>query len=201
MSRAMATARSTTSALGCPGVSAASTGAVMGLPCSVRRVVASGTPRFRTAGNTEERWECAGEASGRVSYSASTYTPVAMPIYEYRRPDGTTFEVIQKFSDDPLAVDPESGVPVERVLSAPAIHFKGSGFHNTDYGTRRRNREKAAQEGGSSSSGESSSSSGSSSSSSDSSGSSSGSGSGSSSSSSSSDSGGSSSGSSSTKSD
>lgn len=74
-----------------------------------------------------------------------------MPIYEYRRPDGTTFEVIQKFSDDPLTVDPETGVPVERVLSAPAIHFKGSGFHNTDYGTRRRNREKASQEGGSSS--------------------------------------------------
>jgi putative FmdB family regulatory protein len=74
-----------------------------------------------------------------------------MPIYEYRRPDGTTFEVIQKFSDDPLTVDPETGVPVERVLSAPAIHFKGSGFHNTDYGTRRRNREKASQESGSSS--------------------------------------------------
>ncbi len=67
-----------------------------------------------------------------------------MPIYEYRRPDGTTFEVIQKFSDDALTVDPETGVPVERVLSAPAIHFKGSGFHNTDYGTKRRNREKAA---------------------------------------------------------
>lgn len=69
-----------------------------------------------------------------------------MPIYEYRRPDGTTFEVMQKFSDDPLTTDPETGVPVERVLSAPAIHFKGSGFHNTDYGTRRRNREKAQGE-------------------------------------------------------
>lgn len=77
-----------------------------------------------------------------------------MPIYEYRRPDGTTFDVIQKFSDDPLTVDPETGVPVERVLSAPAIHFKGSGFHNTDYGTKKRNREKAA---GSSASSESSS--------------------------------------------
>lgn len=64
-----------------------------------------------------------------------------MPIYEYRRPDGTTFEVLQKFSDDALTTDPETGVPVERVLHAPAIHFKGSGFHNTDYGTKRRNRE------------------------------------------------------------
>lgn len=64
-----------------------------------------------------------------------------MPIYEYRRPDGSTFEVLQSFADDALTVDPDSGVPVERVLHAPAIHFKGKGFHNTDYGTRRRNRE------------------------------------------------------------
>lgn len=61
-----------------------------------------------------------------------------MPIYEYRRPDGTTFDVLQKFSDDALTHDPETGVPVQRVLSAPAIHFKGSGFHNTDYGTKKR---------------------------------------------------------------
>ena len=65
-----------------------------------------------------------------------------MPIYEYRRPDGTTFEVLQRMSDDPLTEDPETGVPVERVFRPPAIHFKGSGFHNTDYGTRKRNREK-----------------------------------------------------------
>jgi putative FmdB family regulatory protein len=68
-----------------------------------------------------------------------------MPIYEYRRPDGTTFEVMQKFSDEPLTTDPETGVPVERVFRPPAIHFKGKGFHNTDYGTRKRNREKAAE--------------------------------------------------------
>lgn len=61
-----------------------------------------------------------------------------MPIYEYRRPDGTTFDVLQKFSDEALTHDPETGVPVQRVLSAPAIHFKGSGFHNTDYGTKKR---------------------------------------------------------------
>jgi len=67
-----------------------------------------------------------------------------MPIYEYRRPDGSTFEIVQSFSDDPLTVDPESGVPVERVLHPPAVHFKGSGFYNTDYGTRSRQRETAA---------------------------------------------------------
>lgn len=67
-----------------------------------------------------------------------------MPIYEYRRPDGSTFEIVQSFSDDPLTHDPDTGVPVERVLHAPAVHFKGKGFYNTDYGTRKRQRENAA---------------------------------------------------------
>ena len=72
-----------------------------------------------------------------------------MPIYEYRRPDGTTFDVMQSFADDALTHDPESGVPVAKVFHAPAIHFKGKGFHNTDYGTKRRNREleKSASDG------------------------------------------------------
>ncbi len=72
-----------------------------------------------------------------------------MPIYEYRRPDGSTFEIEQRMSEDALTEDPETGVPVERVLHPVAIHFKGKGFHNTDYGTRRRNREleKSAREG------------------------------------------------------
>jgi putative FmdB family regulatory protein len=75
-----------------------------------------------------------------------------MPIYEYRRADGTTFEVLQSFSDDALTHDPETGQTVERVLHAPAVHFKGSGFYNTDYGTRKRAREmKSSAEGGSSS--------------------------------------------------
>jgi putative FmdB family regulatory protein len=67
-----------------------------------------------------------------------------MPIYEYRRPDGSTFEVLQSFSEDPLTKDPETGVKVQRVLHAPAVHFKGKGFYNTDYGTRKRQRETAA---------------------------------------------------------
>ena len=65
---------------------------------------------------------------------------MGVPFYEYRRPDGTTFEVMQKMSDDPLTHDPETGVPVERVFSPIAIHFKGKGFYNTDYGTKKRNR-------------------------------------------------------------
>jgi putative FmdB family regulatory protein len=67
-----------------------------------------------------------------------------MPIYEYRRPDGSTFELLQSFSDEPLTKDPETGVKVQRVLHAPAVHFKGKGFYNTDYGTRKRQRENAA---------------------------------------------------------
>ena len=67
-----------------------------------------------------------------------------MPIYEYRRPDGSTFEIQQSFTDEALKKDPETGVPVQRVLHAPAVHFKGKGFYNTDYGTRNRERETAA---------------------------------------------------------
>ena len=74
-----------------------------------------------------------------------------MPIYEYRRPDGTTFEIQQSFSDETLTHDPETGVEVKRVLHAPAVHFKGKGFYNTDYGTRKRQRENAANAEGSSS--------------------------------------------------
>ncbi|HTQ68710.1 MAG TPA: zinc ribbon domain-containing protein [Solirubrobacteraceae bacterium] len=74
-----------------------------------------------------------------------------MPIYEYRRPDGTTFEIQQSFSDDALTTDPETGVPVERVLHAPAVHFKGKGFYNTDYG--KRNRGRSSSDGDSSDSG------------------------------------------------
>ncbi|HEY5143343.1 MAG TPA: hypothetical protein VII98_07570 [Solirubrobacteraceae bacterium] len=72
-----------------------------------------------------------------------------MPIYEYRRPDGSTFEVMQSIHDDTLTVDPETGVPITRVFHPVAVHFKGKGFHNTDYGTKRRNREleRSASEG------------------------------------------------------
>jgi putative FmdB family regulatory protein len=64
-----------------------------------------------------------------------------MPIYEYRRADGTTFELLQSITAEPLTVDPDTGQTVERVLHAPAVHFKGSGFYNTDYGTKKRARE------------------------------------------------------------
>lgn len=71
-----------------------------------------------------------------------------MPIYEYRCRKGHTFEVMQRFSDDPITTCEVCGAPVERVYHPVAVHFKGSGFYNTDYGTRKRAREmKDAKEG------------------------------------------------------
>jgi putative FmdB family regulatory protein len=61
-----------------------------------------------------------------------------VPIYEYRCDNGHQFEVMQRMSDDPLTECQVCGAHASRVLFAPAIHFKGTGFHNTDYGTRRR---------------------------------------------------------------
>ena len=85
-----------------------------------------------------------------------------MPIYEYRCENGHLFEVIQSMSEEALTECTECGAPVRKVLHSPAIHFKGSGFHNTDYGTRKGNKAKVAaesskKESGSSDSGSSSS--------------------------------------------
>ncbi len=57
-----------------------------------------------------------------------------MPMYEYLcKQCGKQFEIIQKFSDEPLTTHPDCGGPVERLLSAPALQFKGSGWYITDY--------------------------------------------------------------------
>jgi putative FmdB family regulatory protein len=72
-----------------------------------------------------------------------------MPIYEYKCENGHVFEAIQKLTDEPLRKCEECGAPAARVLSAPAIHFKGSGFHNTDYGTRKGGVAGGSSDGGS----------------------------------------------------
>ena len=61
-----------------------------------------------------------------------------MPIYEYRCERGHTFEVIQRMTDDPLTACEEHGTPVQRVFHPVAVHFKGSGFYNTDYGKNKK---------------------------------------------------------------
>jgi putative FmdB family regulatory protein len=57
-----------------------------------------------------------------------------MPLYEYQCTKcGHRFEKIQKFSDRKIKKCPECGGPVEQVISAPAVQFKGSGWYVTDY--------------------------------------------------------------------
>ncbi len=57
-----------------------------------------------------------------------------MPLYEYRcKSCRHQFEVIQKFSDDPVRVCPKCGLEVEQLLCAPNVQFKGSGWYVTDY--------------------------------------------------------------------
>jgi putative FmdB family regulatory protein len=79
-----------------------------------------------------------------------------MPIYEYRCDQGHTFEVMQRMSDEQVIACQTCDAPVQRVFHPIAVHFKGSGFYNTDYGTRNRSREKAETGDGAAKNGDSS---------------------------------------------
>jgi putative FmdB family regulatory protein len=69
-----------------------------------------------------------------------------VPIYEYRCPNGHTFEVFQRMTDPPAESCETCGAaPVEKVLYPVAVHFKGSGFYSTDYG---RGSRKGVKDGG-----------------------------------------------------
>lgn len=67
------------------------------------------------------------------SFAAFQETIVTMPLYEYHCEKCGRFETLQKFSEGPLAACLTCGGSVERLLSAPAFQFKGSGFYITDY--------------------------------------------------------------------
>ena len=57
-----------------------------------------------------------------------------MPLYEYLCEQcAHRFEVIQKYSDAPVEVCPKCGGHVNKLLSSPAIQFKGTGWYITDY--------------------------------------------------------------------
>ncbi len=73
-----------------------------------------------------------------------------MPIYEYKCTNGHVFDVIQRMSDEALTECQECGAPAERVLHPVAIHFKGSGFHNTDYGKKKTGANGSSSDGSSS---------------------------------------------------
>jgi putative FmdB family regulatory protein len=68
-----------------------------------------------------------------------------MPIYEYRCENGHSFEAFQSMSDEALDSCEVCDAPASRVLSAPAVHFKGSGFYTTDYA--RKGAKKSAADG------------------------------------------------------
>ena len=72
-----------------------------------------------------------------------------MPIYEFRCENGHLFEVMQRITDAPITQCETCGAPVARVFHPVAVHFKGKGFYNTDYGTAKRKREmdKSASDG------------------------------------------------------
>ena len=74
-----------------------------------------------------------------------------MPIYEYRCEEGHLLEVMQKITDDPVTHCEVCGAAVQRVFHPVAVHFKGSGFYNTDYGKKKSGANSATGEGGSSS--------------------------------------------------
>ena len=72
-----------------------------------------------------------------------------MPIYEYRCENGHTFEAFQSMSEDALSDCEVCDAPAARVLSAPAVHFKGSGFYTTDYARKGANKGAGDDGGGS----------------------------------------------------
>jgi putative FmdB family regulatory protein len=70
-----------------------------------------------------------------------------MPIYEYQcLPNKHRFEVMQKFSDPPVTKCVICGAPVERLVSAPAIQFKGSGWYITDYARKSESQSDSSKE-------------------------------------------------------
>ncbi len=70
-----------------------------------------------------------------------------MPIYTYRREDGTTFDYRQRFFENPLETCPSTGQAVSRVIQPAGIIFKGSGFYVND-NNKAKNPSKAANGNG-----------------------------------------------------
>jgi putative FmdB family regulatory protein len=65
-----------------------------------------------------------------------------VPIYEYKCPKGHVFEVFQRIDDPPPELCETCGEgPLQRVLHPVAVHFKGSGFYSTDYGSKARKKD------------------------------------------------------------
>ena len=70
-----------------------------------------------------------------------------MPIYEYQcKQCNERHEIIQRFSDAPLTHCPSCGGEMKKLISSPAIQFKGSGFYKTDYASSSSNKSETKSE-------------------------------------------------------
>jgi len=87
--------------------------------------------RPRVAGRAE--WLVKTRSPGRGRAKVASEVTSRVPLYEYQCPKCGRFELIQKFSDTPLATCPTCGSEVQKLPSAPAIQFKGTGWYITDY--------------------------------------------------------------------
>jgi putative FmdB family regulatory protein len=87
-----------------------------------------------------------GTVEVRVPISGDAGTMRPMPTYDYLCDNGHRFEYDQRITEDALETCIECGAPVRRMLHAPAIHFKGSGFYSTDYGSKKRGPNGSGQE-------------------------------------------------------
>ena len=75
-----------------------------------------------------------------------------MPLYDYKCDKcGQVFEVRQNFSDPKLTTHEGCGGPLERLISAPALQFKGSGWYITDYAQKGKSGSESSGDGGGSS--------------------------------------------------
>ena len=88
-------------------------------------------------------WHCLAESA---NLRRRWYHDARMPTYDYLCENGHRFELVQRFTEDALDKCVECGAPCKRLLHAPAIHFKGSGFYSTDYGSKKRGPNGAGQE-------------------------------------------------------
>ncbi|HUP49139.1 MAG TPA: FmdB family zinc ribbon protein [Thermoanaerobaculia bacterium] len=71
-----------------------------------------------------------------------------MPLYEYEcRQCGERVEILQRISDPPYAHCPKCGGEMRKLLSSPAIQFRGSGFYKTDYASGRKSESKGDSQG------------------------------------------------------
>jgi predicted nucleic acid-binding Zn ribbon protein len=69
----------------------------------------------------------------RCVASGGARARLTVPVYVYRREDGSTFEIVERMTADGLVICPTTGQRVERVLQPFTPRYKGTGFYTTDH--------------------------------------------------------------------